>query len=385
MRRLFIFRFFFKQVKLASLDASHRHECLARTGELKHHVKELEKQVLVRLIKVVFLFSFIQFSTMTTFRLQRFLHGATEPATVDVFLSCFFFVFFLQLEKLKPLISLVDNMVKLGSMSPQKQRRAPERVPEASTAVKRNLTPLLHQQQHEPMAGQHRATYHSPTYTNLQLRSDTLMFHSTPSRLAHGWEEAHIAQLESKHHQLGQLEKFVREEGAAIERLTRNQHVLRLAIRAVRQQTNGALQRCDYPEVDRCREQQMFLERELGHIHSLLALSSKRLEDAAVEIGRIERDISALHQELHRAGSGRTSAAAAPAGSHSSNRAGREMAWLEAELGRVQQHVSQLQTKRLELSSQVGRLTCAEFLLDADDAAAAHWSETPKRKPLATW
>jgi hypothetical protein len=33
------------QVKLAALDISHRQECLIKTGELKHHVKELEKQV----------------------------------------------------------------------------------------------------------------------------------------------------------------------------------------------------------------------------------------------------------------------------------------------------------------------------------------------------
>ena len=34
-----------RQVKLAALDISHRQECLIKTGELKHHVKELEKQV----------------------------------------------------------------------------------------------------------------------------------------------------------------------------------------------------------------------------------------------------------------------------------------------------------------------------------------------------
>lgn len=263
-------------------------------------------------------------------------------------------------------------MVKLGSMSPQKQRRA---LPEASTAVKRNLGPLL----------QHRArqAHDSPAYSNVQPRSDTVVFRSAPPHAGHdqGWEEAHISQLESKHHQLAQLEKFVREEGAAIERLTRNQQVLRLAIRGIRQQTNAALQKCDYPEVERCRQQQMFLERELGQIHSLLALSSKRLEDAAVEIGRIEREISALHQQLHRFGR--------PHGGTLS-RPGREMVWLEAELNRVQQHVSQLQTKRQELSSQVNRLTSAEFFFDPEDGA---WTapqfnggpDPPKRRPVSTW
>ena len=233
-----------------------------------------------------------------------------------------------------------------------------------------------------------------------------MMFHSTPQRdQLHtsgrpsetygavtenqgGWEEAQISQLESKHHQLAQLEKFVREEGAAIQRLTRNQQVLRLAIRGIRQQTNAALLTADYGEVERCRQQQLFLERELSKIHSLLALSSKRLEDAAVEISRIEREISALHQHLHRIGANSRQHQSAGNGSHSLNRSsnnGREMAWLEAELNRVQQHVSQLQTRRLELSSQVNCLTSADYFLDLDESYASSTSGSAKRRPLSTW
>ena len=54
--------------------------------------------------------------------------------------------------------------------------------------------------------------------------NNTIVFHSTPLRgggameLLQGWEEAQISHLESKHHQLAQLEKFVREEGMAIEK-----------------------------------------------------------------------------------------------------------------------------------------------------------------------
>lgn len=224
-----------------------------------------------------------------------------------------------------------------------------------------------------------------------------MVFHSTPNRAAdndanafygssvQGWQEAQISQLESKHHQLAQLEKFVREEGAAIHRLTRNQQVLRLAIRGIRQQTNAALQNADYGEVERCRQQQLFLERELSQIHSLLALSSKRLEDAAVEISRIEREISSLHQQLHRVGASNRQHLQSGAGGHSLNRSnnGREMAWLEAELNRVQQHVSQLQTKRQELSAQVNCLTSADYFLDLDESFNS--TGTAKRKPISTW
>ena len=155
----------------------------------------------------------------------------------------------------------------------QQQQQRINKSPETSTAVKRNLTPLLHQQQqiqkqlHHLQQQQQQQQHHNfpaspPTYSNvhphqqqqqqfhhqspmMQMNNNnnnTIVFHSTPLRggggggvmeLPQGWEEAQISQLESKHHQLAQLEKFVREEGMAIEKLTRNQQVLRLAINAV--------------------------------------------------------------------------------------------------------------------------------------------------------
>jgi cell division protein FtsL len=59
------------------------------------------------------------------------------------------------------------------------------------------------------------------------------------------------------------------------------------------------------------------------------------------------------------------------------------MAWLEAELNRVQQHVSQLQTRRQELSSQVNCLTSADYFLDLDESFSSTGST--KRKPPSTW
>ena len=58
------------------------------------------------------------------------------------------------------------------------------------------------------------------------------------------------------------------------------------------------------------------------------------------------------------------------------------MAWLEAELNRVQQHVSQLQTRRQELSSQVGRLTSSsEFNCGIDAIESA--CNSPIRVPAS--
>ena len=333
------------------------------------------------------------------------------------------------MEKLKPLINLVDNMVKLGSTSSpdkhlqrrqQNQQQQQQQVQNRSPDVKYMTLPHLpgrampvtkwlpQQVPAQPVYTQ----FDSPTYTNVQqLRNSAngnLSYPQPPHQpvfrraaepvynntvydntvydnsvygepvygepiyggsCVQGWEEAQIAQLDSKHHQLAQLEKFVREEGMAIQRLTQNQNVLKLAIRGIREQTNSALQKSDYIEVNHCRRQQMFLEQELSQIHSLLALSSKRLEDAAVEINRIEREISTLHQHLHRNNRyGRNSQ------QNASRFNGREMAWLEAELNRVQQHVSQLQMRRQELSSQVARLTSAE--LNSSIEAIESWNST---------
>jgi hypothetical protein len=304
-----------------------------------------------------------------------------------------------QLEKLKPLINLVDNMVKLGSLYPLEKKL---RQAKSQQGLHRNSTSAsdFHSSGSSkrmssvaPPSHQQRSS-ESPMYCNVNQWRQVTNNQGVPAQLSQygnsvqGWEEAQIAQLEAKHKQLSRLESFVREEGVAIQRLTQNQNVLRLAIRGIREQTNTALQNGDYAEVDHCRRQQLFLERELSQVHSLLALSSKRLEDTAVEINRIEQEISTVHQQLHRASvvgtlsrSGKSPQSTLTRSSH-----GKEMVWLEAELDRVHQHVSQLQLKRQELSSQVGRLTSPEC--PPMQSSEHHWqpSETlSKRKAQATW
>ena len=63
----------------------------------------------------------------------------------------------------------------------------------------------------------------------------------------------------------------------AIQRLTQNQTVLRFAIRGIREQMNTALQKSDYPEVNHCRRQQLFLERELRYIRFIRFIRLIRL------------------------------------------------------------------------------------------------------------
>ena len=269
-------------------------------------------------------------------------------------------------------------MVKLGSLYPLEKKL---RQAKSQQGLHRNSTSAsdFHSSGSSkrmssvaPPSHQQRSS-ESPMYCNVnQWRHEVTNNQGVPAQLAQygnsvqGWEEAQIALLEAKH----------------------KQNVLRLAIRGIREQTNTALQNGDYAEVDHCRRQQLFLERELSQVHSLLALSSKRLEDTAVEINRIEQEISTVHQQLHRASvvgtlsrSGKSPQSTLTRSTH-----GKEMVWLEAELDRVHQHVSQLQLKRQELSSQVGRLTSPEC--PPMQSSEHHWqpSETvSKRKAQATW
>ena len=290
-------------------------------------------------------------------------------------------------------------MVKLGSLYPSEKKLRESKSYDAKEAK----TPTIQAKLDKRVGNMHQFSTQreSPTYSNVKpwkSNTNSGWSNSLPHRAVQnmeshygstvqGWEEAQIAQLESKHKQLSRLESFVREEGVAIQRLTQNQNILRLAIRGIREQTNAALQIGDYVEVDNCRRQQLFLERELSQIHSLLALSSKRLEDTAVEINRIEQDISVLHQQLHRVGTINRSGRNPEQTAHRSS-SGRETVWLEAELSRVQQHVSHLQQRRQELSSQVKGLTLAESNAanNADIwSNCATGADSLQRKPLSTW
>ena len=145
-----------------------------------------------------------------------------------------------QLEKLKPLINLVDNMVKLGSTSTssQQHRRHHQQTPMTLPQLPNRPAPI-----HPPMGSMGSRWIHQsggshhlepPTYSNVhQLRSSANGMLHPIQRSSSGpqtpvaedvagvddddaaeWQEEQLAQLDAKHHQLGQLEKFVREEGA---------------------------------------------------------------------------------------------------------------------------------------------------------------------------
>lgn len=128
-------------------------------------------------------------------------------------------------------------MVKLGSTSTtsQHQRRLHQQTPMTLPQLPNRPAPghLPGSRWMQP----HQSTQlDPPTYTNVhQLRSSANGMLHPIQRSSSGpqtplmedpfdgeWEEEQLAQLDAKHHQLGQLEKFVREEGAGNSTLFQN-------------------------------------------------------------------------------------------------------------------------------------------------------------------
>ena len=60
-------------MKLAALDMSHRQECLSKMGDLKRHVKELEKQVAPRHFSHFFLPFFLSLFFVVFFSFGHWL------------------------------------------------------------------------------------------------------------------------------------------------------------------------------------------------------------------------------------------------------------------------------------------------------------------------
>ena len=139
---------------------------------------------------------------------------------------------------MKPLINLVDNMVKLGSTSTtshQQRRQQQQQQPSMMSLPQLPNRPAPGMPPGSRWMPSHQSSQmEPPTYSNVhQLRSSANGMLHPIQRSSSGpqtplledpmdgeWEEEQLAQLDAKHHQLGQLEKFVREEGAGESRFS---------------------------------------------------------------------------------------------------------------------------------------------------------------------
>ncbi|XP_059482898.1 uncharacterized protein LOC132201047 isoform X3 [Neocloeon triangulifer] len=252
------------QARLAELDAARRAEHLRRLEDLKRHLQEIEKQY----------------------------------------------------EKGKPLVNLVDNMVKLGSMY---RGSSINSLPRNSA-----ITP--------PPMQRYDFNLHDQ-----RLMADDRRDWNRLSPPEH-------AELQAKMQQFYHMERQLQEQTLILQNLQQDKTLLQRALGGLRHKlatSTGA-------EADRFIHQQRLLEREFSRVRHLLAMHSKKMEDIVVDNARIEHDIMMLRQKQMQA-SRMMERSATP----TMMVQGTSAAALELELRRVQTLVGDLQRQRHDLSAQL--------------------------------
>ncbi|KAK2581105.1 hypothetical protein KPH14_007925 [Odynerus spinipes] len=263
------------KARLAEFDIPRRLENLQRLEELKNHLMDLEKQY----------------------------------------------------EKGKPLVNLVDNMVKLGSLYNRNANNG-------SSSVTTSRHDLFQE---------NTKNHRDRLEFNQRVQEQRLL-----AEERRDWDRLSPdhGQLQAKVQQLYKLDRLLQEESGTLQSLQQDKEILEKALGGLRHKLQGS--RSNLVEAERYRKQQLLLERELSRVRVLLAHNSKKLEETVAENARLEQDLVVLRQKLQ--------ASRRYAGNMTRDTSG-TTAPLETELRRVQQLVGDLQRQRKELSVQVQQLT----------------------------
>ncbi|EFN70178.1 hypothetical protein EAG_01495 [Camponotus floridanus] len=294
------------QARLAELDTPRRLENLQKLEELKRHLMDLEKQY----------------------------------------------------EKSKPLVNLVDNMVKLGSLYNRNTANGIS-----------NVSGSRHDLMHE-----NTRDHRDRLEFNQRVQEQRLL-----AEERRDWDRLSPdhGQLQAKVQQLYKLDRLLQEESGTLHSLQQDKEILEKALGGLRHKLQGS--RSNLAEAERYRKQQLLLERELSRVRVLLAHNSKKLEETVAENARLEQDLVVLRQKVQasRRYAGNiardTSSTTAP---------------LEAELRRMQQLVGDLQRQRKELSIQVRQLTeKSHSLVQQIRPQPLHASQIhhPKKRTQNSW
>ncbi|XP_055679091.1 uncharacterized protein LOC129787495 isoform X4 [Lutzomyia longipalpis] len=268
-----------------------------------------------------------------------------------------------QYEKSKPLVNLVDNMVKLGSLY-----RGP-------TNVNRHVG------------------NESVTLDRLEFNQRVQERRLLQEERRH-WDRLspNHTELQSKVQQLYQLDQLLQEESGTLQSLQRDKEDLERALGGLRSRMQNGV---GPPiAIEAARKQQHALERELSRVHQLLAENSK-LEQTVAGNARLEQELLVLRQKLQASRDSRGSQTALSAGSGSNagapdsiTYAGGATAVLESdilELRRVQQLVGDMQRQRQELSQAVRQLTENSNSLYQQIRPSDHQSNSKKRPQNSSW
>nr|CAD7568725.1 unnamed protein product [Timema californicum] len=305
------------QARLAELDTPRRLEHLQKLEDLKKHLLDLEKQKLEDLKKHLL-------------DLEK------------------------QYEKGKPLVNLVDNMVKLGSL--YRGGGAPLQSGGEVPSVRERLE-FNQKVQEQRLLAQEKRDWDrlSPDQGQLQAKVQELYRLDRLLQEESGTLQS-LQQDKAKVQELYRLDRLLQEESGTLQSLQQDKELLEKALGGLRHKLQGS--RANPAEAERYRKQQRLLEKELSRIRLLLAHNSKKLEETVAENARLEQELVVLRQkwQASRRGSGQSRSMPMASSDSGSPSNGTTVA-LEAELRRVQQLVGDLQRQRQELSMQVRQLT----------------------------
>ncbi|KAH8356463.1 hypothetical protein KR200_008063 [Drosophila serrata] len=220
-------------------------------------------------------------------------------------------------EKSKPLVNLVDNMVKLGSLyrndaNGRVQPVTIERLEFNQRMQERNML-QEEQQQWERL---------SPNQAELQVR------------------------------ELYQLDQLLQEESGTLQSLQRDKEDLERALGGLRARIHDS--NATPMALEAAKKQQHILERELSRVHQLLAENSKKLEQTVAGNAHLEQELLLLRQKV-QASRGEVANGMGSDAAHING--DQTAAVLQSELERVQSLVGDMQRQRHELSSAVRQLT----------------------------
>ncbi|KAL0819000.1 hypothetical protein ABMA28_008287 [Loxostege sticticalis] len=241
-----------------------------------------------------------------------------------------------QYEKSKPLVQLVDNMVKLGSLY-----NRPGSTVERLERNQRLRQKVLAEHALEQQRWLESAAAGKPLETE-----------AARARVAELWA----------------LEQELADEAAILQGLKTDKDAIESLLTGVRGKLDS-VPRGDLPprmanNPPPTQASGASLEAELARVHAMLAHNSKKLEQTVADNARLEREL----QQLRRALQARRSAVPA-----------HPTAMLEDEVSRVQQLVSALQRQRQELSRAVRHLTQQSHALQNTHDSGKN------RRPHSSW
>ncbi|XP_035452670.2 uncharacterized protein LOC118277826 isoform X6 [Spodoptera frugiperda] len=252
-----------------------------------------------------------------------------------------------QYEKSKPLVQLVDNMVKLGSLY--------NRPGSTIERLERN------QRLRQKVLAEH--ALEQQRWLESVAAGKSLETEAARARVAELWA----------------LEQELSDEAAILQGLRTDKDAIENLLSGVRGKLDsvhkGEINVDVNPPAPRrpsappSHQAAGGLEEELARVQQMLAHNSKKLEQTVADNARLERELQQLRRALQaRRAAGHQHHAANPT------------AMLEDEVSRVQQLVTALQRQRQELSRAVRHLTQQSHALQN-----THDSMPGKRRPMSSW